>query len=73
MEPQRIVVVGGGAVGLGCALFLQADGHEVTLIDRDEPGQGTSLGNAGIISVQTVLPTGTPDVLANLPKLLFDR
>ncbi len=72
MDSLHVVVVGGGAVGLGCALFLQADGHRVTLIDRAEPGQATSLGNAGIISVQTVQATGTPDVLRQLPKLLVD-
>lgn len=67
---ERRIVVGGGAVGLGCALFLQADGFAVTLIDRAEPGQGTSFGNAGILSVQSVRPSNTPEILAKLPTLL---
>lgn len=71
MDGQDVVVVGAGAVGLGAALFLQADGHRVTVIDRGEPGQATSFGNAGIISVQTVQPTGTPDVWRQLPQLLL--
>ena len=42
-----VAVVGAGIVGVSCALFLQADGHRVTLIDRAAPGEGTSFGNAG--------------------------
>jgi glycine/D-amino acid oxidase-like deaminating enzyme len=31
----RIVMIGGGIVGLGGAMLLQRDGHDVTLIERD--------------------------------------
>jgi glycine/D-amino acid oxidase-like deaminating enzyme len=34
----RLVMVGGGMVGLGGALLLQRDGHEVTVFERD-PGE----------------------------------
>ena len=33
----RIVMVGGGMVGLGGALLLRRDGHDVTVLERD-PG-----------------------------------
>ncbi|MFP4361304.1 MAG: FAD-dependent oxidoreductase [Alphaproteobacteria bacterium] len=67
------MIVGGGAVGLGCALFLQADGWELTLIDRGEPGQQTSSGNAGIIAVQSVAALNSPATLRKLPSLLVSR
>jgi D-amino-acid dehydrogenase len=70
---RDVVVVGAGAVGLGCALFLQADGWDVTLIDRAEPGQQTSFGNAGIISVQSVTALNNPETLKQLPRLLVSR
>jgi D-amino-acid oxidase len=38
----KITVVGSGVSGLTCALRLQADGHEVTIITRALPAQTTS-------------------------------
>ena len=32
---SRVVVVGGGIGGLGCAVFLAPRGHDVTILDRD--------------------------------------
>lgn len=69
---QRIVVIGAGIVGTSTALFLQADGHRVTLIDRLPPGGGTSSGNAGVISVGSILPVATPAVLRQVPRMLLD-
>ncbi len=71
-RPQRIAVIGAGAVGLGAALFLQRDGHAVTLIDRGEPGRATSYGNAGGVVVSSCLPLGTPGMLKKIPKMLLD-
>ena len=34
---MRILVLGGGVVGVTSAWYLARDGHEVTLVDR-EPG-----------------------------------
>lgn len=69
----EIAVVGGGVVGLACALRLARAGHEVVLVEPGEPGMGASYGNAGTIADYAVMPVGTPDVLRNLPALLFDR
>lgn len=41
-EPWDIVVVGGGATGVGCALDAAARGHDVLLLERDDFGKGTS-------------------------------
>ncbi|SEN72105.1 D-amino-acid dehydrogenase [Gemmobacter aquatilis] len=68
-----IAVIGAGAVGMACALQLATDGHAVVMIDPGAPGMGASYGNAGTIADYAVLPVGTPDVLKNLPSLLFNR
>ena len=68
-----IAVIGAGVVGLACAQALLAVGREVVLIDPNPPGSGASYGNAGTIADYAVMPVGTPDVLRNLPSLLFDK
>lgn len=73
-----IVVIGAGVVGLAIAEKLIRDGRTVTVIDPNPPGPtapeaAASYGNAGTIADYAVLPVGTPDVLRNLPSLLFDR
>lgn len=73
MEKVEIAVIGAGVIGLTIAFRLAAAGREVLLIDRAEPGSGASYGNAGTIADYAVQPVGTPDVLRNLPSLLFDR
>lgn len=73
MERTDIAVIGAGVVGLAVAERLLAEGREVTLVDPGEPGAGASYGNAGTIADYAVMPVGSPDVLRNLPSLLFDK
>jgi len=46
----RVVVVGGGVIGVSCAYHLRRRGAAVTLIERDELAAGASSGNAGTVS-----------------------
>ncbi|ATX67875.1 NAD(P)/FAD-dependent oxidoreductase [Roseinatronobacter bogoriensis] len=69
----EVAVIGGGIVGLACALQLRDQGHEVSLIAPEDDETGASYGNAGVIADYAVMPVGTPDVLRNLPSLLFNR
>ena len=50
MKTRHVTIVGGGIVGICTALSLQDRGINVRLIERDDPGQATSFGNAGVIS-----------------------
>ena len=70
--PSRLAVVGGGITGVASALFLQNDGHSVTLFEPDEFGTGTSMGNAGVISLASCIPTAMPGIPARVPKMLLD-
>ncbi|MBR0645702.1 NAD(P)/FAD-dependent oxidoreductase [Plastoroseomonas hellenica] len=69
---KKIIVLGAGIIGACSALRLQRDGHDVTLLDRDEPGLGSSFGNAGSISGSGCIPMALPGMLRNVPKWLFD-
>ena len=68
----NIAVIGAGIVGICCASYLQRDGHRVTVIDRGPPGEGTSFGNAGILSPGSCVPMAVPGVLSKLPGWLRD-
>ncbi|HYC38547.1 MAG TPA: FAD-dependent oxidoreductase [Usitatibacter sp.] len=67
---SRIVVVGAGVVGICCALYLRRDGHDVTVVDRTGPAEGTSRGNAGALSPGSCVPLAMPGVFHKIPGWL---
>mgnify|MGYP006282748327 CR=1 FL=1 len=69
---MRIVVVGTGIVGTCCAAWLQRDGHAITFVSRDDPGQACSFGNAGSLSPSACLPVGMPGMWKQVPGWLRD-
>lgn len=69
---KRVAVIGAGIIGVCTALYLQRDGHEVTLIDRQEPGEGASFGNGSVISTESVVPVQTPGIVWKVPGMLLD-
>lgn len=61
----RVVVVGGGIVGLSCAHELLRRGREVAVLERDGPeADGCSLGNAGMIVPSHFVPLAAPGMVA---------
>lgn len=69
---RHAVVVGAGIVGICTAIELRRQGLAVTVLDRLEPGQGCSFGNAGILAAHAVVPIGLPGAGGHLPRMLFD-
>ncbi len=67
----QAVVIGAGIVGIATGLYLQRDGWQVTVIDPQEPGEGTSKGNAGLFAIGHVAPNANPSVLATIPGKLI--
>jgi glycine/D-amino acid oxidase-like deaminating enzyme len=47
---RRVVVVGGGVVGCALAFDLSCAGHDVVLLDRDDPPANASRKNAGNVN-----------------------
>lgn len=68
---MRILVLGGGVIGVTAAWFLAEDGHEVTLVDR-QPGAGleTSFANGGQISASYAEPWANPEAPLKVLKWL---
>ncbi len=72
-DTRRAIVIGAGIVGVCTGLELLKRGWQVTIIDRLEPGEGCSFGNAGILAAQAVVPVGMPGIMRKAPKMLLDR
>ena len=70
--PKNIIVIGAGIVGISTALWLQRDGHSVTLIDKEGPAAGASFGNAGVLASGSLVPVTVPGLLGKAPKMLFN-
>lgn len=60
----KIVVAGGGIIGMCCAYYLNKAGYEVAVIDRGSMTEGTSYGNAGYICPSHFIPLASPGIVA---------
>ena len=67
----KIGIIGAGIQGVCTALFLQKKGYQVTLFDRDQPGNSASYGNAGHFSPYASVPLNRPDVITDVPAMLL--
>ena len=67
-----VAIIGAGIVGVSTALWLQRDGHDVILIDKAGPGEGTSFGNGGVLASCSIVPVTVPGLFWKAPKMLFD-
>ncbi|MFD1952157.1 NAD(P)/FAD-dependent oxidoreductase [Sphingomonas arantia] len=66
-----IGIVGGGIVGLSCALAMLDRGRGVTVFERAADYNAASWGNAGHIAVEQVAPLASPAALRSAPSRLF--
>ncbi len=72
MQSQKnIVVIGAGIIGVISALNLVREGHRVTLIDRANPGETCSFGNAGLLARSSFEPNVGISTLLSTPKMLL--
>ena len=60
-------VIGAGIIGICCALEMAARGRSVRVIDRSGPAEGTSSGNAGVISPWSCVPQSLPGQWKSIP------
>ncbi|MEM5310852.1 FAD-dependent oxidoreductase [Paraburkholderia sp. JHI869] len=70
---EPAVVIGGGIVGVCCALYLQRSGYRVTLIDPEAPGNSTAKWSCGQMAVSEVIPLSKPGILMKVPGWLMDQ
>ncbi len=70
---STVAVIGAGIVGTSTALWLVRDGHNVILIDRSGPGEGTSYGNGGVLASCSIVPVTVPGLIRKAPWMLMSR
>jgi len=64
-------IVGAGIQGICIGLQLLKKKIPVTIFDKQDPARMASYGNAGHFSPYAVLQFNRPDILVNIPKMLF--
>ncbi|MEK0082525.1 D-amino acid dehydrogenase [Benzoatithermus flavus] len=71
---MRVIVLGGGVIGITSAYYLAEAGHEVVVLDRQEgPALETSFANAGEVSPGYSSPWAAPGIPLKALKWLFMR
>ncbi|ADG92612.1 D-amino-acid dehydrogenase [Arcobacter nitrofigilis DSM 7299] len=68
---KDIIVVGGGCIGLMSAYCLVKSGRSVTVIEKNDITNGTSFGNAGLLSAFKKAPLSTPGAISDTLKLML--
>ena len=57
------LIIGGGAIGVCCAFYLNALGRNVLLVEKNDICSGSSYGNAGLIVPSHSIPLAAPGVI----------
>ena len=71
---MKVLVLGGGVIGVTTAYYLATSGHEVTVVDRQpKAAQETSFANAGEVSPGYSSPWAGPGVPVKAIKWLLMR
>lgn len=69
---MKVVVLGGGIIGLSSAYYLKESGHDVTLIDKTDISSNCSYGNAGYVCPSHFIPLATPGIVTQGLKWMWN-
>ena len=69
---KKVVIIGGGIMGVCSAYFLNKEGHEVTIIDKSNFSSGASFVNAGYITPSHIISLAAPGIITKGLKWMFN-
>ena len=69
---KKVIVIGGGIIGLCSAYYLQKEGHQVIIVDQSNMDAGASYVNAGYLSPSHIVPLSAPGVMKKGLKWMFN-
>ena len=70
---EKVIVVGGGIVGIACAHYLSEAGFAVTVIDKGKIGGACSRANCGYVCPSHIPPLTEPGAIGVALKSLFNE
>lgn len=70
---KKVIIIGGGIIGLCSAYYLQKEGHQVTIVDQSNLDSGASYVNAGYLSPSHIIPLSAPGVMKKGLKWMFNK
>jgi len=69
---SKVLIIGGGIVGLTSAYYLQKRGYEITILDKGDITDNCSFGNAGMIVPSHFVPLAAPGMIKQGIRWMFD-
>ena len=69
---KKVVIIGGGIMGVCSAYFLNKEGHDVTIIDKSNFSSGASFVNAGYITPSHIISLAAPGIITKGLKWMFN-
>jgi len=69
---KKIVIIGGGIIGLCTAYYLQKEAHEVTIVDQSNCTSGASYVNAGLITPSHIISLAAPGIITKGIKWMLN-
>ena len=69
---SKVVIIGGGIIGLSSAFYLQRSGWEVTVLDKGDFSDNCSYGNCGYICPSHFIPLATPGIVKQGLKWMWN-
>lgn len=71
---MKVIILGAGVAGVASAWYFWRDGHDVTVLERNEGvALETSFANGGQLSYSYVAPLASPSVIPKIPPWLLRR
>ncbi|RJS58974.1 FAD-dependent oxidoreductase [Bacillus sp. PK3_68] len=70
---EKVVIIGGGVIGLSSAYYLIQAGYDVTVVDKGEFGEACSRGNQGWICPALHEPVPAPGLMTESFKMLLQK
>jgi D-amino-acid dehydrogenase len=69
---RKVIIIGGGVIGLCTAYYLKKEGNDVTIIDQSNLDGGASFVNAGFLAPSHIIPLAAPGVMKKGLKWMFN-